>query len=198
MSNSINIDELNRVEGVNPRGGSTSTPDMKYYSNNEKWKINRDVMVELGMDDRGFQMFVGPGGMVILNSVPREEADFFRGKENAENKSEKFTARRLWNQVQETFSIEDEGIPEFAMNPTNIEGMDGEQFILEDWESHESSPIFENYTEPNDEEEEEEVDTTPEPADSIVENEEEDVTEYVHSNEDSEVEEPSFSGHTID
>jgi len=125
----INPNSMTKVQDVQKR--KSTTPDLKYSDQTERWTMNEAVQDSLNLDDsHGLNMYIGEDEdtgeqVVLVEIVEAEEAEFFRGNGNV------FIARRLADAIDHH---------SFALNP--VDNMDGEFFVLEDWEG--TSHILEN------------------------------------------------------
>lgn len=153
----INTDSMTQVQDVQKR--KSTTPDLKYSDQTERWTMNEAVQDFLDLDgSHGFNMYIAENDegedVVLLEVVDTDDATFYKGEGNV------FIARRLADAIDHH---------SFALNP--VDDMDGEFFILDEWEG--TSYILENMNtissdNPIDEEEE----TTEEVTDLSSENDE--------------------------
>jgi len=125
----INPNSMTKVQDVQKR--KSTTPDLKYSDQTERWTMNEAVQDSLNLDDsHGLNMYIGEDEdtgeqVVLVEIVEADDAEFFRGNGNV------FIARRLADAIDHH---------SFALNP--VDNMDGEFFVLDEWEG--TSYILEN------------------------------------------------------
>lgn len=92
--NNVNLDALNKVEVNNPRNGHSSSYDIRYSVDREKFMISTELWNKLDLDHNGLTVFFTDED-VFVGVSDEEHAKFLTRKKNAETKTHEFTNRKL-------------------------------------------------------------------------------------------------------
>ena len=92
--NNVNLDALNKVEVNNPRNGHSSSYQIRYNVDREKFMISTQLWDDLDLDNNGLTVFFSNED-VFIGVSDEENAKFLTRKKGAESKTHEFTNRKL-------------------------------------------------------------------------------------------------------
>lgn len=114
----MDFSELNEVTSVNSKKDTVGA-DLIYRASREKFELSELAFNILDANNNGLKMFVdNEDREVYLTVQGREDSEFYKGREDTEQKSQWFTARKLWRYLGNLFTDEDGfAITEFDLEP---------------------------------------------------------------------------------
>lgn len=107
----MNFENLIPVTNVNTRVNY----DLKYSGTTGKFNLSASAFSRLDLNNNGFILFRSPDNTAVLQIVPNEKADLYKGREGS-NKSLSFTA----NTLAEILDLEKDA--EFTFKQHNANG----------------------------------------------------------------------------
>ena len=116
----MNINNLTQVHNVN-----TITPDLKYSETTEKWTVSDDIHSSLNLENMEMNLHLADteDGQIPVVELS-EEGTFYHGSGTI------FTARVMWDLVQEHVGVEEGNIHSYKLTP--VDEMDN-MYAIEMW-----------------------------------------------------------------
>lgn len=114
----MDFSDLNEVTSVNSKKDTVGA-DLIYRASREKFELSEMAFNILDANSNGLKMFVdNEDREVYLTVQGREDSEFYKGREDTEQKSQWFTARKLWRYLGNLFTDEEGfAITEFDLEP---------------------------------------------------------------------------------